>query len=113
MKQERVNELAAGEYHPAYASIASRPDVLAEAGQIAARVRAKSLGEPHTTMGIRTEVSALLQEHCPVVDPPLKPSTKAAEMRDQLEEHHNHQTAHFQALWAHVDAIVAKIGVAQ
>ncbi len=108
MNQARVNQLAAEVYGPKHKPVAEDPKVAKAVAKIVAEEKSKGWDDLQTTRSIRTRVSELLQAAIPVVDPKLEPSSSAAEMRAQLDDHHYHQTAHFQAIWGHVDALAAK-----
>jgi hypothetical protein len=104
MNQDRVNKLGAEHYGPMYAPHGIAPEVLADAKKIAFEEKAR--GE--TIRSVRTRIHEMLQSRVEVPDPPIAAAT-AAEARLKLEEHHDHQTAHFQALWKLADALAAAV----
>lgn len=109
MNQLKVNIRAAEHYNPLYKQHADDPEVKAAClkivGEENARRVALQLDEVQWKRGIRTRIHELLQSRTEVPDPAIVPSTKAHELLPQLEEHHNEQTAHFQALWQHADLL--------
>ena len=105
MNQERVNKIAQTHYHPLYRQHAEREDVKQACIQIVAIEKARGLDKVQTLRGVRSRIHELLQSVAPVPDPPLPPTTNATEARKNLDDHHEQQTAHFQALWMHADAL--------
>jgi hypothetical protein len=107
VKQAVVDRLASETYYPYYRDHASDPDVkLAVAGIVQEEI-ARGLSPEDTAMGVRTRVCEHLQSIVPVVDPAMIATTNARQMREQVEKHHNEQTAHFQALWQVADQLTA------
>ena len=86
-------------------------EIKAGVAQIVEEEKARGLDALQTSRGIRTRVSELLQAHIEVVDPKMIPTTNARQMREQVENHHNHQTAHFQAIWQVTDELVKEAGI--
>ena len=105
MKQAVVDKLASEKYYPYYRDHASDPDVKLAVAAIVQEETARGLSPEDTIMGVRTRVCEHLQTLVPVVDPKMLPTTNARQMREQVEGHHNDQTAHFQALWQVADQL--------
>ncbi len=110
MKQSVVNTLSEETYYPYYKEHSADPTVKAAVAAIIKEEGDRCLGLLQTTRGIRTRVSELLQGRIPVVDPKMIATTNARQMREQVENHHNHQTAHFQAIWRVTDELVRAMG---
>lgn len=112
MNQERMRKLSAEKYWPAYAPRADNNEVKAEVAAIVQEEEARGLSPLQTSRTIRTRASELLQAqliaHLP--NPAGVPTTNLGEMRRQVEEHHEHQTAHFHAIWQVVDVMVVASG---
>jgi hypothetical protein len=108
MNQERVNKLAISQYHPLYRQIAESAETKQHCQTIVAQERARGLDPKATMMGVRTLIHEYLQLKAPVPDPKIKPTESASEARRAIDEHHEHQTAHFQALWAHSDVLAVE-----
>ena len=111
MKQAIVDRLASETYYAYYKDHTSDPDVRLAVAAIVQEETARGLSPEDTVMGVRTRVCEHLQSVIPVVDPKMIATTNARQMREQVENHHNHQTAHFQALWQVVDQLVAHAGI--
>ena len=115
INQAKVNKLAAEHYNPLYKKHADDTGVKAAALQIVkdqhARAGVEWLDEVQTVRGIRTLIHAMLQEREPVPDPEIKLTDddgkphRAHQLVPQLDAHFDEQTAHFQALWQHADAL--------
>lgn len=108
MGQAKIDALATEEYHPKYQTHADDSAVKEAVRVIVASERAKKLDELQTSRGIRTRIHELLQSRAKVPNLPLEGAKNATEMRAQLELHHDHQTAHFQALWQHADELARR-----
>lgn len=111
MKQAIVDKLAIETYFPYYAEHVNDPEVKTAVMVIVNEEHARGLNLVQTSRGIRTRVSEYLQSRIPVVDPKMIPTAVARQMREQVESHHNHQTAHFQAIWQVTDELVRNAGV--
>ena len=105
MNQEKVNKLALTHYQPLHRQHIEHPDTQQAATRIAEEEMQKGLDPKSTLQGIRTRIHEYLQSLAPVPDPPITPTSSATEARKQLDDHHEHQTAHFQALWQLTDVI--------
>jgi hypothetical protein len=106
VKQAVVDRLASETYYAYYKDHASDPDVKLAVAAIVQEEGGRGLSPEETVMGVRTRVCEHLQSIIPVVDPKMIATTNARQMREQVENHHNHQTAHFQALWQVTDQLV-------
>jgi len=123
MNQARVNQLAADVYHPQHKPLVWSDAVRAKALEIAK----EEMQKPHAsddlqfTRGVRTRIHEHLQSLVQVPELPLvdvSAQIKMADLDRHLRDNHEHQTAHFQALWQHTDvlaeeAIAAAKGGAQ
>ena len=105
MKQAIVDRLATETYYAYYKDHASDPDVKLAVAAIAQEEMGRGLSEEDLDRGVRTRVCEHLQSIIPVVDPKMIATTNARQMREQVENHHNHQTAHFQAVWEVADML--------
>jgi hypothetical protein len=111
MKQAVVNELATKQYYPYYKEHRSNPSIKQAVAAIVTEERAKHDDPLILSRGVRTRINELLQSRIPVVDPQMIPTSNARQMREQVENHHNHQTAHFQAIWQVTDELAKEAGV--
>lgn len=108
INQENVNRLAQDHYHSQHAEVASSDEIKSAVAQIVSEEKAKGLDELQTSRGCRTRIHELLQSKLPICDPPVSPTTNMGEMMQQMQQHHDHQAAHHQALWQHTDALYAE-----
>jgi hypothetical protein len=105
MNQDRVNKLALSQYFPLYQQLAEHTATKQLCLKIASEERARGLDQTQTMRGVRSRIHEMLQVYAPVPDPEIKPTSNATQARLSLDDHHEQQTAHFQALWHHADAL--------
>jgi hypothetical protein len=109
MKQAVVDRLATDTYYAYYKDHASDPDVKLAVAAIAQEEQARGLSPSDLRMGVRTRIHEHLQNIISVVDPKMIATTNARHMREQVEDHHNHQTAHYQAIWEVADQLAVTV----
>jgi|HubBroStandDraft_5_1064220.scaffolds.fasta_scaffold20355_4 hypothetical protein len=112
MNQERMRKLSEEQYQPAYAAHMADNEAKAEVVAIVREEEARALTPLQTSRNIRTRTSELLQARLidQLPNPAGVPTTNLGEMRRQVELHHEHQTAHFHAIWQMVDKMVVAAG---
>lgn len=111
MNSQNVIKLADERYRPKYDRFMKDPAVKEGVAKIVAEETKRGGAKIQVSRGVRTRISELLQSMTEVPNPPAEPTGDVPTMRRYIEEHREHQNAHFHALWQLADKLANEAGV--